>query len=259
MTFRGNNHLDGFVPGEFVCASGIVNDVIYGTKFGRNFDVDAAEDIISMGGDYLGQPLNGLSVFGVEEDFRAVSDSTSDASGGTGALGIRITYLDDAGEWREASVDLDGTTPVTFGVSGIRCFRAFVTVFGSSGANAGTITITHAVTTSRVFAEILPGSGQSEVAVLTIPVGHIGVLSSPMVKVDRGGSFTADVSVRVRRNGQGGYLKKNIIRQSEASASFPDPALFYLPPLTDVKLRVEAISASNADIAGQFNYLIFKQ
>lgn len=259
MTFRGLDHLDGFVPGDLICASGIVQDVRHGTIFGTNTDVDGKEDITSMGGDYLGQPLNGLSHLGVEENFQVSSDNANDDSSGTGAQAVRITYLDDAGDWREATVDLDGTTDVDFGVSGIRCFIAEATRFGSSGTNAGTITITHDVTTSRVFAQIRPGVGKSEVAAFTIPAGHICVIKDALINLELSSTVRTSAAIRTRGEGQGGYVRHNIIRHRSDESSFHDPAYICVPGLTDVKFTAETVNKANTTMSGQFNYLIFKQ
>jgi hypothetical protein len=100
--------------------------------------------------------------------------------------------------------------------------------------------------------------GQSEIAAITVPLGFVGVIHDAALRIDRGGSFSADAALMVRRNGQNGYVRKNLVRGSNTLPADVDPGVVYCPALTDVKLRVTAVSTTNVDIAGQFNYLFMK-
>lgn len=258
MGWRSDN--SHFLDGRVVAAASLVEDLRYGTKFGRNQDVDAAEDIWPLGGDYTGQPITaGGQVLGVEENFEIISTSANDAAAGTGARTVGFTYLDDAGDWQEGSVTLNGTTGVDTGVSGVRCFRAKCTSFGSGATNAGDITIRHITTTSNIFVDIAAGVGQSELAAMTVPAGHIGVFFDLEAKIDGSNGAIVDVAFRVRENGVGGYLRQNIIRGREAAQGPTDSGLIRLPALSDIKMRVESTSAANMDVAGQFNFAILRQ
>ncbi len=249
-----------YVPGRIIASAGFISGMTFGTKFGRNTDVDAAEDVVSMGGDYQGQPVTvDGDVLGVEETFQVLSTDANDTALGSGAREITFECLSAEGDLVQDVLALNGTTPVNSAFSGIRSFRAFISKFGSSGTNEGTVDVRHTPSTSRIFAEILPGAGQSEVAVYTVPKGFVGVFFDAEIKVDGNANAVVDVSFRVRENGQNGYVRKNILRGTSSFQPPPDNAIFSVPELTDVKLRIESVSSANTDVAAQFNFAILKR
>ena len=260
--FGGDQVAQHAVPAHILAAAKIHPDIIYDTKYGRNPDVDAAEDIVSAGsqssGVYTGMPVdaNG-SMLTVGENFELVCASADDDSAGTGCQAVEFTYLDDTGVLRTGEVATDGLTPVDTGLSGIRAFRLRGATFGSSGTNAGLITLRHITTTANIFATIETGVGQSEIAALTVPLGYVGLFEQAAVKPDRAGSVTLDAALHGRREGQNGFVRKHIIRVSNTDAPF-DTGVLWEPELTDVKLRVTTVSTTNVDVAGQFNYWLLR-
>ena len=256
--FGGIEATRAAVPGHLLLAAGLDPEVIYDTKFGRNADVDAAADVISMGGDYAGQPVdaNG-SMLTVAENFQLVSANAADTAAGTGCREVEITYLDNAGRWSNAAIATNGGALDT-GISGIRAFCLRGSRFGSAGSNVGLITLQHISTTTRIFATIAAGAGQSQIAAITVPLGYVGVFEKPALKIDRAGSATADATYFCRREGQNGYVQKQLLRGSNAEVGEPDPGVMRQPALTDVKLRITFVSTTNVDIGGQFNYCFLK-
>jgi len=104
------------------------------------------------------------------------SDDIADAPAGIGARSVHIYGLDENWEEINEIITLGATSTKTF----IRVYRAHVEESGTSdfpydstkiGNNKGTITITHNGTTSPI-AVILPGLGQTLMAIFTIPVGY---------------------------------------------------------------------------------------
>lgn len=242
----------------WLMAAGAVPGLIFDTKFGRNADVDAAEDICNVvdgSGNYAGQPVTaGGSALGTAESFELVCASANDTADGTGTREVVITYLDDEGRLQNALVATNGGSQ-TLPFSGIRSWRLKQTKSGSGGINAGTITLRHVTTTTNIFGVMQAGVGQTEVCAITVPAGSVGVVSQVSGKVDRSGSVTADLAFRVRNEGMTGYIRKQIYRASSDDIPGTDQGLVVEPALTDIKLRCEVVSASNSDIAAHFNYM----
>ena len=67
-----------------------------------------------------------------------------------------------------------------------------------NSSNVGTITATHN-NTAAIIAQILPGNGQTLMAIYTIPSNKIGYLHSINITTE----ITADVNVRLRYRDQG--------------------------------------------------------
>lgn len=88
------------------------------------------------------------------ETWEIVSSDANDTILGTGARTVEVPFLDDNHVYQIETLELDGTTPVTFAstsafrpypaidvINGSRSIRAVT--FGSSGTNAGNITISN--------------------------------------------------------------------------------------------------------------------
>jgi hypothetical protein len=136
-------------------------------KFGYNGDLDiGTETIRASGGLFV--PLTSPSGITV------VSSSANDTAGGTGAQSIVVYAVDSNRLATTFVVALNGTTPVvvstdTFNGYGIN--RAAIYLAGSSGINAGLITITS--TTGAVVQTTIPiGEGTTQHAYFFTQAGH---------------------------------------------------------------------------------------
>jgi hypothetical protein len=129
------------------------------------------------------------------------SASASDTAAGTGARTIRFTYFDNvgAGPFTE-DVILNGTTAVNTVASDIRFVeKIFVLTAGSSGANAGVITMFNATgggggTLGTIgTANILTGVGDNQTlwAHHYTPANFIVQLATLVVSAQSGGSGTS--------------------------------------------------------------------
>lgn len=161
---RDVNILDK-LPLDLLLGSSLAKGIIPVQIFGRNADVDAAEDIIDVGGDFVGFPT------GSAETVACVSSSASDAAAGVGARTILVEGLDSTFAIQSEIVVLNGATPVNTVATYIRISRVTVLTAGSSLTNVGTIKLNHSTTTANIFTQMIAGMGRSEIAVFTVPVG----------------------------------------------------------------------------------------
>lgn len=144
------------------------------SKFGRNANVKSAGyETIWDGSELYPWPT-------AAETLNVVSSDTNDTSAGTGARTVEIEGLDSNWDVLTETVSMNGTTNVTTTNSFLRVYRARVVTAGSTGTNAGTITMTN-TTSSNVIAQIsvdTSGFGQTLMACYTIPNGKTGYLIS---------------------------------------------------------------------------------
>lgn len=192
-----------------------------------------------------------------------VSDSASDAAAGTGAVSVIIYGLKT---WASAetneTVTLTGTTPVNTVESYViihrmKCVAQATTT--TVGVNAGTITAT-AATDSTITAVILPGDGQTEMAIYGVPDGYTLYLAAWRAMVDKAtATTTCDFELRVNENPDVqtvAFIRKDDISIITAATSayendytkkpkptFPGPCI----------IKVVAI-ASSADIDGKAGF-----
>lgn len=143
-------------------------------KFGNNPVVgNSVETLWSEGGLY--SYLSAATVLKVS------SDSTNDASAGTGARTVELFGLD--GDYNEISetVTLNGQTAVNTTQSYLRINRMIVRSAGSGGANAGVLYAGTGTVTTGVPANIYAtingdGSNQTLMALWTVPAGYTAYL-----------------------------------------------------------------------------------
>jgi hypothetical protein len=108
------------------------------------------------------------------------STSPNDASGGTGARFVQVTYYTAPnglpgpidGPFTEA-ISLNGTTPVDSAGTWALLESAVITFFGTDGQNDGTIQFwTGANGTGSIFASIAPGDNETRYAHHYVPTGR---------------------------------------------------------------------------------------
>ena len=128
-------------------SAGLIAGVTPFFKFGVNLDIDTGsvpEDVIST---------SGIKLFPTTEStLDIVSTSASDGVVGTGIQQITIQGLDTDYNVVSEDIIMNGTTAVTSTLSYLRLDTAKGLTAGSSGFNAGDITIAQSVTTAVVFA-----------------------------------------------------------------------------------------------------------
>lgn len=248
LTVAGLNLVSrGQVPGQK-----IVN------RYGRNFDVDAAEDIWPGGGDYPGFPATA-------DQFEIFSSSAADTAAGTGARTVRFYYLDanlnafDASDnFLFADVTLNGVTPVPTGITGKRIWGVFVLTAGSGQTNAGTIIMRHIATPTTIFCNFPAGFSRCMSSVFTVPLGWSAWM------MDYGASMqdnTTNQSVIAIKSISGGVV---MISRPFAIAA-PGSAIDLSPaggiafgPLTDIVMRSLSVQSANGDVSADYSLLLVK-
>jgi hypothetical protein len=197
----------------------------------------------------------------------AIASSSTDDDGdpaGTGARTLRIYGLKtwDLAETSE-DVTLNGTTPVNTVQSYVIIHRMKVLTCGASGPNVGTITAT-AATDGTITAVILPGDGQTEMAIYGVPSIQSFYLSRWSCAIAKASGTAAHVTFELRVNENPNvqtvaFLRKNDLAvQSTGSNNvekmFHNPVKYAGPCI--IKVQGTASAADVDAKAGFDGYLI---
>jgi hypothetical protein len=225
-------------------------------KFGVNpaLDADVAEDIWDGGGDYGFYPTSAQSM-------EILSTDADDTGAGNGARTIWIQGLGSDWCLQSETITMDGLTEVNLANTYIRMFRMIVMTAGDTESNEGTITcrIQGGGTTGAI---ILPGKGQTLMAIYTVPVCHTALLFA--YSFSALGSVNGDIEcegfTRLQNGGDGAWNVKTSIGIKAAGTSnvnvlFPLPQAF--PAKTDLRGRSTA-SANNMSCSSTFDLLIIR-
>lgn len=237
-------------------ALGLINGAAVENKFGFNADIDTAsvpESLWENDGLYPWQS----SVFSAE----AVSSSTDDDVGGTGATELQCWGLDANYALQSCTCFLDGTTPVTIPETWRRIFRARITLAGSGETNAGLITIRLA-SAGATQAVITAGVGSTRLGIYTIPVGKtglfremtVGVLKSPATSDANVGLYTRFNDIAGRPWVERWVMAMPTTGTSTAKHRFQTSLV--MPEKTDIELRVLSVASNDSGVFGTFELLI---
>jgi len=240
-----------------VVAQGGVSGRYIINKYGRNTDVDAAEDVWNGGGLYTGFPL------GAATTFTTVSTSANDTAAGTGTRTWRWYYLDDNlnafdanGEFLYFDVTLAGLTPVASTVTGKRIWRGHALTDGSGGVNAGAISVYATGTPATIFAVSPIGKNQTALSNFTIPTGYTGwILRYSADMLDQS---TNKAVLSIRQSDQNGLvrlLQPFSITTERDGGDEPEGGLKFTAG-TDICFRVESVQNANADIMVRYDLLL---
>ncbi|MHA1401533.1 MAG: hypothetical protein ACTSQE_14380 [Candidatus Heimdallarchaeaceae archaeon] len=253
MSYIGNTNF------ELEVTKGKIPGHINFEKFGKNNDIDTGttpQDIWNGGGDYTGFPT------GSAETMEIFSSDVNDNGAGTGARTATIYNLtDDTGaEMPNITVTLNGTTAVSLG-AGLYYrggSRIKVITAGTSGINAGTITLRHTTTTTNIFAVMPIGLNQTVISAFTVPLGKTLYINRVKLQMSRlsGAAGSAVVSLRSRKHG--GVFNTSLIPTitNSDSYSFENNGWLKYEERTDVKTRCEDVSDNNTTVIGEFNGIL---
>jgi len=229
--------------------------------FGRNRVIATnsdPEDIWSVGGAY---PFLTSSI-----NVYVASISGSDAAANGGAKRVKIQGLDENYLAQEETFVLNGQTPITGSKTFSRVNRAFVTHAGSSEVNDGDINIGYGTWSSGVpsnyIAQIPANDGEAQMAVYTVPKNKRGYLLKWSSSILTGASDkAANIQLIYRENNGTNQTVRRVKDQVGLGTDsmnifqrfyeFPE----FIPPKTDVFLRVEQVTATS-DITGEFSLVL---
>jgi hypothetical protein len=221
-------------------------------KFGRNGDVDAAEDIWSLGGTYT---------FAAGAEVLYVSNANT----GDTTQQIRVTGLDAQGLEVTDTKTLSGRTGVALDGTWLRVYRA--SVVGDVVLTGDTYIGTEASPTvgvpalANTRAHVPAAGGQTLMAITTVPaqVGRQtirrGYIADMLLVVVPGSPAGVQVEFGLYARSPGGvFVSKSSLGLTDDQPTLyrPFPKAIELLPLTDVKLRVDSVSAANVKVSGEF-------
>lgn len=191
-----------------------------------------------------------------------VSTSTDDDGNpvGTGARTLRIWGLKtwDLAETSE-DITLDGTTPVNTANSYVIIHRMKVLTSGATGINVGTISATAAAPDSTVTAVILPGDGQTEMAIYGIPSTQTFYLKRWGTHINKASftAVTADFQLRVNENPNvqtTNFIRKDDISLQSTGTSAYSRAYDIPPSFAGPCIIKVTATASSADVDGKSGF-----
>lgn len=209
-----------------------------------------ADDDLAVRSDTKTFPTSAATLY-------ACSDNVGDTD-----IDITITYIDANGYEQTASINLNGQTPVSFGVTGLDVNRASVS--GNNQSPLGNIYIMQGNDfaaggtpndVADVLAFIRQGYGQTQMCCYTVPIDrqhNIKFLNLKMAR-DNGADGSAELHLRVRTNGGSWLVKRPVFITSSGSLSRPEFGLTF-SGLTQIVWRVIDISDLDTNIDGMWAF-----
>ena len=230
-------------------SAGLIEGVSTIFKFGKNQDVDTGttpEDIHTLGGEKLFPTATStLSI---------VSDSSDDATGGTGINTIKVEGLDINYDFLSEEIDLNGLTPVVTNSSFYRVNRAYGVLSGTGQKAAGTITLTHS---QGAITEIPVGDGQSSDCTYTVPRNHLLLVDRFTASLERSGSGAgAEIHFEILLYGQNTWREQADASLAASGTSYiqRDTDLWFpIVEKSDVRIHVSQVATNNTFIAASFD------
>ena len=222
------------------------------TKFGQNPLIDTGtvpEDIWNYGGVYTGFPTGSAETVTVTS-----SATTSDAG-----LTLFLTGLDANYAIQSETITFNGSGVGVTANTYMRINRAYV-VLPKSGqiTNVGNLTATHTTTTGNIFFKIVAGTGQTNLALYTIPAGYTGYLKTYRASMADTTANNAQLVFWTREQGKAVRLQRNFT----ISTDYPFDVRLYsgvsFPEKTDLALRCTYVKNNGASIQASFGILLVK-
>lgn len=220
-------------------------------KFGSNLDIDTGTDpetVWSQGGLYTFPT--------VAAQLSVVSTDANDADGDTGARVVCIQGLDENYKEITEEITLNGLTPVnSTATNWFRVYRAWVSEAGSSEGNEGSIVVNVGVVLSAV---ILPGDGQTQMAIYTVPAGKTAYITDLSGAITRSSaSATATLGLYFRKNGVRA-LKQELVVGTQGINSYNK---HYTLPLvaeekTDIYVNCIEVTSNSSSVFSNFSMVI---
>jgi len=233
-------------------------------KFGRALDADSGvlTDIWDGANSTTGQPI-WLAPTAARIHALVSTDAADTGPAGNGAHTVQLYGLQTWGSPETSEViTLAGATPVNTANSYVIVHRVKVTSFGSSGPNAGTISVT-AATDSTLTAQINPGDGQTQMAIYGVPSGQSLFMTQYYASLNKAvknaGADARLVINPIPDDQPAGFIVKHTMGAvSEGSGSVGhkyDP-LFRIDGPAIIKLQVTTDTANSAADGGFDGYIL---
>lgn len=225
-------------------------------KFGENPEIDTgtSEDVWEGGGTYV------YDAFGTAPILYLSGDNVLDVD-----MPIKITGLDIDGNEVEQVLSMNGQTVVNLTTPLWRVYRMEnegdegESLIGKAYCHTDPSPINGVPLPANVRALINDGNNQSLMALYTIPKGKVGFLFRGEFGTSRAqATGAAECAYYSRRLGKLFKLKKRIDVANSGLSTYQDLRSFpdIIPALTDIKLRVESVSANGMGVVGTFDILL---
>jgi len=219
---------------------------------GYNADIDAGTEDLWQGGGVKTFPTTAGAV-------TIVSTSASDAAAGTGAIAVVVEGLDANYTPISETLLLNGVSNVVGAQLFFRVNRAYVTIVGSGGVNAGDISGTVGGNTQFFIAA---GFGATQDGHYTIPAGYTMLVTRYQIACGRLGAVDLQVVGAARTpngastDGYGSWLVLNSFSMSEGSSHVLEPRFRLFQGKTDVRIQGVSSGANASATVIWMGYLI---
>ena len=257
-------------PFELEVARGAVPGVSSVDKFGRNIEVDSGVSAdVWDGGHTLasgGVSLDWVAPTAANKHNIKSSDTDDDGDpAGDGARTIRIYGLKDW-DLKEITEDIvmNGTTNVPMVNDMVIIHRMKVLTKGATDVNVGLITATAtAPSATTVTAQILAGSGQTEMAIYGVPSIQKVYMNFFYGELDKAGGAAGSVDVCLMVNPEPDVELLNFLvkhrfgLQTVGTSAYPHPfdPPKEIPGPAIIKARVVS-GANDMDISAGFDFIL---
>ena len=219
----------GFIPAQ-------TREYYEEVSFGRVPEAQAI--VVNSGTRITKTPEDGILGGGFfptsPEQYSLVSDSTDEASAGTGLRTVQVRGLDSNWEVQFETVTLNGTTPVLTTNSYLRFTRVIGLTAGSGQRNAGTITVT-GNTSTETYGTMDPGDGLTRSGIITTPlntVARLVAISFNLGKLAGSGSGVFEFESSFRNNNNPEPVWLNFFKSAVDASDAAETELLF--PLGDV-------------------------
>lgn len=255
---RPRNYLDYLNPTTsklWRTALGNDYDLEKMTLFSANPDIDTAttpEFVWSQGGVFTFPAAAGATAI--------VSASANDTAAGTGARTVTVTGLDANYLQVVETVTMNGITPVNLTAQMLRINKLEVASAGSTGINAGAITISIGGTT---VSAIPANKGISQTGVFTVPADYDKAILLDLF-VNTSQANTGSCIIELRKRASSGLIQEIVSYAIDASGtSFVDRNLIddpiVLEPRTDIWFNVSTATANNTFVGTIWKLVLVKK
>ncbi len=224
----------------------------YVNKFGRIPDMDSAdtdEDVWDGEGAY--------PFLAAATELTISSSSTDDDAAGTGALTIRVYYLDSSWVEQTADITMNGQSAASTTITAWRVYRAYVLTAGTGSVNAGNIWVGSGSLTAGVpankYAGILANRGQTLMAIYTIPLQATGGGKIYRWYVSSSASIVSYGTVALETREFGAAWRTRRIQGIGPSSFISETTSISVASKADIRVRVLTISADNSSISAGFD------
>lgn len=275
-TYYGNNFLPSNAPlnqsigadADAVITRGVATsiDLAFGNFMGMEEDakyggvkgIDAADatvDVWRMADDSFGNRLNSKTFPTVAQSLFISSDSVSDTD-----VDVEITYLDSIGARQTITINLNGQTAVSVGVTALDCNRLEV---ANENINVGNVYLNTADAhtsgvpddLTTILAFIPATKGQSQQAIDQVPLNfkyHIKHVTGVVSRAS-GAAGSADIELQVKTLGGSWVTKRDYPINTGQGVNKPSAGLVF-DALTKIRARLIDVSDNDTEVTFEWEY-----